>query len=76
MLKIGQIVLYRTTSTDKEYFRNQNTLANVSEFLPAVIVAVWDEAHVNLKVFCDGIQDLWKTSISYGSGEGIWKYIE
>jgi hypothetical protein len=40
--------------------------------LPAIIVAVWGETCVNLKVLCDGEPNLWVTSAVFGASEGQW----
>ena len=73
MPKIGQIVLYKPTQEDKNYMSNTNTICNKQDVLPAIIVAVWGETCVNLKVIMDGVQDLWKTSVLLGEEEGNWK---
>ena len=73
MPKIGQIVVYKPTQEDKNYMSNTNTICNKQDLLPAIIVAVWSETSVNLKVIMDGVQDLWKTSVPLGNGEGNWK---
>ncbi len=44
--------------------------------VPAVIVAVWSETCVNLKVIGDGPQDTWVTSVSEGTGERSWSWPE
>lgn len=69
---IGRIVIYRTTEEDKINFRS--TYDNVVDQLPAVIVNVWNDTLVNLKVLTDGKTDLWKTSISQGEYEGQWSW--
>ena len=73
MPKIGQIVVYKPTQEDKNYMSNPNTICNSQDLLPAMIVRIWNENCVNLKVFIDGVQDLWKTSVMLGDGEGSWK---
>ncbi len=73
---IGRIVIYRLTDADKEYLRDAQANSipvNVSEELPAVIVAVWSENCINVKVFVDGITNsIWKTSINEGTQPGMW----
>lgn len=44
---------------------------------PAMIVAVWGKeptSAVNLKVFLDGSDDFWATSVSVGEGEGTYAW--
>ena len=65
--KIGDIVLYWVDPTDSPELRN-----NHAQVLPAVIVQVWTEETVNLKVFTDGPVDVWKTSVVFGTDEGHW----
>lgn len=70
---IGRIVLYNTTEADREYFKDLH--GNQAEQLPAIIVAVWGDACVNLKVLCDAeCPDLWKTSAQLGTHEGSWEW--
>jgi hypothetical protein len=46
------------------YFPHANEFTgNDSSPVPAVIVRVWSDVCVNLKVFTDGPLDIWKTSI-------------
>lgn len=47
---------------------------NVQDKLPAVVVAVWGETCVNLKVITDGNLDLWVTSSQKGDNLGNWNY--
>lgn len=47
---------------------------NVSEYLPAVIVAVWSEVCVNLKLIVDGNLELWITSSLQGENDMEWSW--
>ena len=59
---IGRIVIYNTTEQDQQAMRDQKI--NVQKQLPAMIVAVWSDDCINVKVFMDGgVPDVWKTSI-------------
>ena len=58
---IGRVVIYNTTQEDRDFMSKQPD-CNVHDKLPAIIVAVWSETYVNLKVICDGKLDLWKYS--------------
>ncbi len=42
--------------------------------LPAIIVAVWNDTCVNLKVFSDGAHDLWITSCVQGTEGRNWSW--
>lgn len=71
---IGRIVNYKTTEQEREWMRNSGN-SNVSEVLPAMVVAVWSDTCVNLKVFCDGnVPDMWKTSAPLGENEACWSW--
>lgn len=71
---IGRIVIYNTTKDDRSQLGPFNN-SNVSDKLPAIVVAVWDNECVNLKVIVDGsIPDIWKTSVCQGKKEGDWDW--
>jgi len=42
--------------------------------LPAVIVRVWSDTSVNLKVLNDEVSDFWKTSSTQGEQPGQWNW--
>ena len=54
---IGRIVHYNVSDGDSADLKH-----NYSETLPAIIVRVWSDRTVNLKVFTDGPNDVWLTS--------------
>lgn len=41
---------------------------------PAVIVRVWSDGCVNLKVFTDYVGDSWKANIKEGTEPGTWRW--
>lgn len=63
---LGRIVLYRVQSNDPPH--------NGSEFLPAVVVRVWSDDMLNLKVLNDGNEDFWRTSSHRGDDAGQWNW--
>ena len=72
---IGRIVIYNATDTDKAKMEaSQKVLGgcNIQEKLPAIIVAVWSDTCVNLKVICDGNLELWVTSSLQGDAPMNW----
>ena len=73
---IGRIVIYNTTEADKAKMRaaGLNGTCNVQDILPAIIVAVWSDECVNLKVITDGILDLWVTSALKGDQPMNWNW--
>lgn len=74
---IGRIVHYKTNAVDKskmEAARKLNGGCNDSEVLPAIVVAVWSENCINLRVIADGNLDLWKTSVPKGDQPGQWSW--
>ena len=69
MPSVGRIVHYHVSETDSPEMRS-----NYAETLPAIIVQVWGETTVNLKVFTDGPVDVWKTSVMLGDDPGHWSW--
>ena len=70
---IGRIVIYKTTEADRTLARTAAN-HNVQEELPAIVVAVWSETCINVRVFSDGNSLEWKTSILQGEQEGQWHW--
>lgn len=68
---IGRIVIYKVGKEDQSELHS----IDVKE-LPAVIVRVWTETCVNLKILTDGPVDVWKTSVVQGTGEYSWSWPE
>jgi hypothetical protein len=66
---IGRIVIFNMP----DYLKN-GVNGNKSDKLPAIIVAVWSETTVNLKIITDGQNDLWVTSASQGDGPNQWNW--
>lgn len=62
---IGRIVIYR-------YYPLGGP--NGSEFCPAVIVRVWTDTCVNLKLLEDGPENSWKTSVMHGIDNAQWDW--
>lgn len=74
---IGRIVIYNTTDADKAKMTAASLISggcNVQDQLPAIIVAVWGENCVNLKVITDGNLDLWVTSAIQGDQPMNWNW--
>ena len=74
---IGRIVHYKTDESDKVKMKAASSInggCNTSEVLPAVVVAVWGESCVNLRVIADGNLDIWKTSVLHGDQQGQWSW--
>lgn len=70
---IGRTVRYKTTEADRKLMEDKPN-CNVQNELPAVIVAVWSEECVNLKVQLDGEGELWVTSSLRGDQEMQWDW--
>lgn len=76
---IGRMVHYVPTEAD-----NYQASGNKAGVMAAVIVATWEEipayvdSQVNLKLFTDGIVDLWRTSVPYSEDKmpGTWHWPE
>lgn len=67
---IGRIVIYHCENAQESRENNNSDVA------PAVIVHVWGDAMVNLKVLTDGMFDIWKTSVAEGTGPRQWSWPE
>ncbi len=78
MPTIGALVTYWTTEEERMLLKQ---FGNESKELPAIIVAVWGEDCVNLRVFPDAnMPEIWKTSISQydkdtGLIENCWDWV-
>ena len=64
---IGQIVHYELTDYDANIIRRQHASSRLNmpqagDVYPAIIVRVWSETCVNLRVVLDGTVDYWVTS--------------
>lgn len=76
--KLGDIVIYNTT--EKEHAAMRESGNNEQHQLPAIVVAVWGDVCVNLKVIHDGACiDAWKTSVAKApdlmtAQEGCWNF--
>jgi hypothetical protein len=64
---IGRIVIFNVPESLKP-------TVNFAEKLPAMIVRVWSDTCVNLKVITDGKEDLWYTSCVEGNQELGWNW--
>ena len=69
---IGRVVIYNTTEEDKA--SAGKNFDNVVQQLPAIIVNVWSDTCINVRVFSDGGGMLWKTSINQGDQPGQWNW--
>lgn len=67
---IGRIVIYKFS----DYEKCSHT--NGADECPAVIVGVWSETCVNLKLLTDGPGVPWVTSITQGDGQRQWHWPE
>jgi hypothetical protein len=68
---IGRIVIFNMP----DYLKNCVN-GNKQDKLPAMIVSVNSETSVNLKVFTDGVNDLWITSVPQGDSPNNWNWPE
>jgi hypothetical protein len=69
---VGRHVLYTPTAAERDEWAG-NPIAP-GEQLPAVIVAVWSDECVNLRVLQDGPDVPWVTSVPLGTGEYTWQW--
>lgn len=66
---LGRIVIYHFHDSELKD-NNQGSKA------PAMIVRVWSDDIVNLRVLNDGVAVEWKTSVVKGEGPGEWSWPE
>lgn len=77
---LGRIVIYKLTSYQKPaspQHSHESALVpnNGADECPAVIVRVWSDTCVNLRLLNDGRGDApWVTSATIGDGEGQWNW--
>lgn len=69
----GRIVWYHPPTVTQESIQKENGNGSTDP-LPAVIVRVWSDTCVNLKVITDGPVDKWITSATQGDGLGQWNW--
>ena len=62
---IGRIVIYKLNQNDKDRLKEMGSTNpnNGADEAPAIVVRVWSDTCVNLKVICDGAENLWRTSV-------------
>ena len=66
---IGRIVIFNVPEDMKPK-------VNFAEKLPAIVVRVWSNGILNLKVFGDSPDVIWVTSVSQGDGPNQWNWPE
>lgn len=71
---IGRIVHYRPTASEREAWAELGNPIGDDQLLPAVIVRVWSDECVNLRVFLDGNESPWVTSATHGTDECNWRW--
>jgi hypothetical protein len=71
---IGRIVHYKPTGGDRAAWSAHGNHIGEDDLLPAIIVAVWSDEYVNLRVFLDGTESPWATSATLGEGEHQWRW--
>jgi hypothetical protein len=74
IVKLGDVVFYNTTKEEREVMGFHSN-CNVAFLLPAIVVAVLSQTCLNIKVFCDGDLDIWKTSVLKGDNEMNWNFL-
>lgn len=72
---LGETVLYTLTDQDAAAVNaeKRNNRAHAGELYPAIVVRVWGEGLVNLRVLIDGPGELWATSKHDGTEPGQWQ---
>lgn len=76
-LKIGMIVNYKPTAYEMGIMKEKQSVCNIKENLPAVVVSIDEENYlVNLKVLLDGKGDIWAKDVVQGDEVGQWEWFE
>lgn len=78
----GRIVLYTLTKHDAEFIVEHHHAAigrtlnapSEGDVYPALVVRVWSDTCVNLKVELDGEPTFWATSRTEGEDAGYWAW--
>lgn len=70
----GRIVLYKPTTDEIESITGYEPGNHVIIEWPAIVVWVFSETVVNLKVFGDAPKDFWKTNAVLGEVVGEWRW--
>ncbi len=71
---LGRIVIFKLAAHMKGQRDIEPFANNGADECPAVVVRVWSDTCVNLKLLTDGAQTQWVTSASLGDGEGQWNW--
>ena len=71
---VGRMVLYKVSGLLGEGPAIRQGDMRPGDVLPAVIVRVIDENHVNLQVFCDGFFPSWQPGVERGPLGGQWDW--
>lgn len=66
---IGRIVHFNVP-------KDMKPKVNYADKLPAMIVRVWSNDCVNLKIITDGMEDIWQTSVLKGTEVNQWEWPE
>lgn len=73
MKKIGDIVILNLTEDQQTKLGgNHDPKTGNVKVAAAIVVAVWSEPCLNLKVIGDSDNNLWVTSSSQGDQPGMW----
>jgi hypothetical protein len=71
-VSVGRIVHYRPTPEQGDLWTKDGNPITEETVLPAIVVAVWDDNKVNMRVFTDGSSMPWVTSVEEGEARGSW----
>ncbi len=70
LASVGRIVFYHHLQADRDY-----SLTNGASYCPAIIVRVWPDEVVNLRLFVDGmLSTTWRTSVHEGTEPGQYSW--
>lgn len=70
----GQIVHFKPQAYLRDEWSKYGASIDEGQLLPAVIVRVWDNTCVNLRVLLDGDATPWVTSSMMGEGCYEWRW--
>lgn len=71
---VGRIVHYQPGDHELAAMSEGGNPIESGTWLAAVVVRVWSDTCVNLRVFTDGPSTPWVTSATLGDGEYNWRW--
>lgn len=71
---VGRIVQFKPTDSQRAELERVGNPVDPDDWLAAIVVRVWSDTCVNLRVFADGDAAPWVTSAELGEGVYNWRW--